>query len=285
MKVRWWLLLVPPFVISFGILLVTQFVFLRLSFFKDLGLGLVGSQFQISNYLRAFQDPFYLRSLELSVHISITVVVLSLLLSYPVAYTLARMRSKWATVLLAAAVISSFITIVIKVLGLIVIFGADGTLNTVLRSLGILDQPVRIMGTQTGVVVGLMQYTLAFFILILFSVIQTIPRSLEEAAEVHGASRWRVMWRVVLPLSLPGVVGGSLIVFNMSMGAFTSAALLGGGRILTLPVVIQRTVMVDTKYAMGATLSAVLLLAVLLINLLSIVLVTRLQGARTPEPR
>jgi putative spermidine/putrescine transport system permease protein len=118
-------------------------------------------------------------------------------------------------------------------------------------------------------------------ILILYSVIQAIPRSLEDAAEIHGATRWRVMWRVVMPMSLPGVVGGGLIVFNLAMGAFTSAALLGGGRVLTIPVVIQQAILVETRYAMAGALSAVLLIAVMAINLLSVLAVARLKPARS----
>jgi putative spermidine/putrescine transport system permease protein len=116
-------------------------------------------------------------------------------------------------------------------------------------------------------------------ILVLFSVIQTIPRSLEEAALIHGASRARMFWRIVVPLSLPGLVGGALIVFNLSMGAFTSAALLGGGRVLTLPVLIQRTILLENKYAMAAALSALLLALVLAINVASVFIVSRLKVA------
>ena len=115
--------------------------------------------------------------------------------------------------------------------------------------------------------------------LVLFSMVQTIPRSLEEAAQIHGASRGRVFRRVVIPLCLPGLIGGSLMVFNLSMGAFTSAALLGGGKVLTLPVLIQRSIILETRYGMGAALSATLLVAVFLINLLSVALVARARGA------
>ena len=127
---------------------------------------------------------------------------------------------------------------------------------------------------------GLLFYTLSFMILILFSVIQTIPRSLEDAAEIHGASRWRVMWRVILPLSLPGVIAGALIVFNLAMGAFTSAALLGGGRVLTLPVLIQQAVLVQTKYAMAGTMAAVLLVIVMSINVLSVLAAATLRRTK-----
>jgi len=190
------------------------------------------------------------------------------------------MRSRWAMVMLAGVVVSSFVTIVIKVYGLIVIFSAEGGLNALLMSIGLLDKPYTIIGNVPGVVVGLMQFTMGFGVLLLYGVVRTIPVSLEEAATIHGASRARVFWRVVLPLSLPGVIVGSLMMFNLCMGAFTSASLLGGGRVFTLPVLIQRSVIIETKYGMGATLAAVLLVSVIIINLVSVFLVKRLRAAR-----
>lgn len=280
MKTSWGSLLIPPLLISGGLLVISQFAFLRLSLYADLDLGTVGDEIGFGNYVRIATDPFYYRSLLVTAKIAMAVVALSLVLAYPTAYIIARMRSRWREVLLAAAAITSFITIVIKVLGLIIIFGADAPLNKALQALSLSTGPIRLIGTELGVIVGLTQYTLGFLILLLFSVISTIPRSLEEAAAVHGASRARTIWRVVLPLSLPGVVAGSLVVFNMSMGAFTSAALLGGGRVLTLPVLIQRTIMLETRYAVGAALSAVLLVAVLAINIFSLIAVRRLSVAR-----
>jgi putative spermidine/putrescine transport system permease protein len=280
MKARWDLVMLPPLVVSFLLLFGTQYVFLRAGFFEDLGLGLVGTEFQLDNYLTVFLDPFYLRSLELNVYLSASVVVLTLLCAYPVAYVIARMNPRWALFLLAAVVISSFITVVIKALGLIITFGTDGPLNKLLLGLGLVERPIKIVGNLVGVVIGLMHYVLGFMVLLLFSVIQSIPRSLEEAGQIHGASRLRVFWRIVIPLSLPGIVTGSLIVFNLCMGAFVSAALLGGGKVLTLPVVIERTIVLDNQYAMGGTLSAILLFAVLLINIVSVLMVRRLRAAR-----
>ncbi len=280
MKVRWEALLIPPLVVSFVLFAIPQFVFLRMSFFKDLGLGRAGHTLQLANYLQFFQDPFYLRSLWLTIYLSAAAVALGLLFGFPVAYVLARMRSRLASMLLAVLVIASFITVVIKVLGLIIIFSANGPLNQLLVTFRIVESPIQMLGNRTGVVIGLLHYTLAFVVLVLFSMIQTIPRSLEEAAQIHGASRWRVFWRVVIPLSLPGIIAGGLMAFNLCMGAFTSAALLGGGKVLTLPVLIQRTMMLETKYGMGATISAILLVAVFLINLLSVGLLSWLRGGR-----
>jgi len=280
LRARWGILLLPPFLFSAGLLLATQFIFVRVSFFKDLRFGRLEEIFQLTNYIMFFTDPLYLYSLWLTVKISAIVAAIALVVAYPVAYVLARMPARWGSALLALAVISAFITIVIKVLGLIIIFGAESPLNRLLLDLGIVGQPINLYGSFEGVVVGLLLYTLSFMLLILFSVIQTIPRSLEEAAEIHGASRWRVMWRVIVPLSLPGVVTGVLIVFNLAMGAFTSAALLGGGRVLTLPILIQQAVLVQTKYAMAGTMSAVLLVIVMSINILSVIVVSKMQTGK-----
>ncbi|MBI3517376.1 MAG: ABC transporter permease [Proteobacteria bacterium] len=280
MTARWHLLMWPPLLLSLALLVGSQSIFLRGSFFADLRVGRLGSELTLQNYWRVASDGFYLSALWLTVRLSALVVVFTFVLGYPTAYILARMRSVWAPLLLALLVATSFVTIVIKVLGLVILFSPGGLLNVSLLWLGLTDQPVSLRGTEFGVVVGLMYFTIGFFVLLLYGVVRTIPRSLEQAAQLLGAPRWRVFWRVVVPLSLPGIITSALVVFNLCMGAFTSAALIGAGRILTLPVLIQRTVMLDARYAMGATLAAVLLLCGLAINLISILAVGRLKAAR-----
>lgn len=277
MRARWELLFIPPFCVSFFLLTVTQIGFLRTSFFEDFRFGRVGTQFQFDNYVRILQDPFYLQSLGVTFYVSAVATAFALVFAYPIAYVIARMRSQWAMVLLATVVLSSFVTVPIKVLGLMIIFSPEGQLNRILLSLGFINEPFTILGNRLGVIVGLMHYTLAFAVLLLYSVIQTIPRSLEEAAQIHGVGRWCVFRRVVFPLSLPGVIAVTLIVFNLNMGGFTSAALLGGGKVLTLPVLIQRVIFLETKYAMAGALAAVLLGSVLLANFLSVFLARRFQ--------
>ncbi len=280
MSARWGFFLLPPFVVAFALMAASQFIFLKGSFYRDLGLGRVGETLEIANYVRFLSDTFYLKSLWLTVEVAGLATIFTLIMGYPVAYVIARMRSRLAMIMLAAIVSSTFITIVIKVFGLIIIFAADGWVNRFLLWSGLRDDPFTVIGNEAGVVVGLLHFSLGFGVLLLYSVVQTIPRSLEEAAQVLGASRIRVFWRVVVPLSLPGVTIGGLMIFNMCMGAFTSAALLGGGRVFTLPVLIQRTVIMEAKYSMGGTLAAVLLVAVILINLLSVIVLRRLRATR-----
>jgi putative spermidine/putrescine transport system permease protein len=255
-----------------------------MSFLRDRGFGLVDTQPTLVNYLAVITDGFYLGSLLLTLQVALIVVACSLLIGYPAAYVLTRMPSRWASLIIAAIVACALVAEVIKVLGLIVIFSADGIVNRTLVVLGAASAPIRILGSITGVVLGLLHFTLGFVVLLLFSVLQTIPRSLEEAAGVHGASPWRVFWRVVLPLSAPGVITAGLVIFNLSMGAFTAVSLLGGGRILTLPVLIERTMILETKYAMAACLAAVLLGTVLLLNALAALAVSRSRFAVAGSP-
>lgn len=281
MTLRWGWFLVPPFIFSAVLMSASQLTFLEGSFHRDLSLGRSAPDMSLFNYSRLVTDTFYLGVLWITVKLSAIAALATLALGYPVAYVISRWRSRFTPLLLAGIVVATFVTIVIKAFGLIVIFSADGLLNRTLLGLGLIRDAYSIFGTQEGIVFGLMQFTIGYSVLVLYSVIQTIPRSLEEAAEAHGASRARVYWRIVLPLSIPGLVVAGLTIFNMCMGAFTSAALLGGGRVFTLPVLIQRSVMMETKYGMGATLAVVLLISTLTINLVSLVLVRRIKAART----
>ena len=281
MRARWGLVLLPSFVLVVVLLAVPQFVFLRGSFFADVGLGRLGTELIPDNYIEFFQDSYFRDSLLLTVYISLAATVLSLVWSYAVAYILARMRSRFVPFLLAATVLTALISLVITGLGLIIIFGADGPINAPLKSLGIIQEQIKIVGNKSGVVIGIMHFVLPFMILVLYGVFQTIPQCLEEAAQIHGASWWRTIWRIIIPISLPGVVGTSLVVFNLSMGSFVAAAILGGGKVFTLPLLVWRTMTLENSYGMGATLATVLLASVLLVNLLSVYLISRFRAARS----
>lgn len=280
MSNRWGLWLIGPFLLGFTLLVGSQFMFLKASFFADLGFGKVSTTLDFSNYVRIVTDRYFLRTLWLTTYISAIVAALCIVVGFPIAHVLARLRSRWTTVMLSAIVLTSFITIVIQIFGLIIIFRADGPVNRVLLAAGIIGQPFSLVGSVGGVVVGLVYSAFGFAVMLMYSVARTIPVSLDEAAAIHGASRLRIFRRIILPLSLPGLIVGFLTVFNLCMGAFTSAALLGGGRILTLPVLIQRTMLLDVKYGMAGALAAVLLVSVVTLNLLSVAILKRFRAAR-----
>ena len=261
--------------------IVPQFFFIRQSLLPNLGPGLVGDAASLDNYRAIISDGFHVGVFLRTIALSAVSVAFGLLLAFPTAYLLARLGSgivRWLIVLL---LISSFVSVVVKVLGLTLLLGTDGPIVAMLRALSLGFWDVRLLHNNASVVIGLVQYTVPILVMILFSVIQNVPVSLEEAALVHGASDWRAFRRVLLPQLWPGIIAASLIAFNMNMGAFTSAVLLGGGRVLTVPIMIQRKIILETDYPNAAALSLLLTLAVVLVNLAAL----RLRPAGVPPAR
>jgi putative spermidine/putrescine transport system permease protein len=256
-----------PAAVSFFLLVLPQATFIWTSFHEDLGLGMVSDALSIRSYVTILVDPFYLLACGRTVALSAAATFLTLVFAFPTAYALARMGRLIATLLLSLILTTSLITDIIKLMGLTFILGPSGLINELLQALGCIDSPLTLLNNQIGVLIGLVQYTLPVVTLILFGVAQTIPIHLEEAAESLGARRFTLFLWVIMPLARQGLISSGLIAFNMAMGAFTSAVLLGGGRVLTMPVLIQQKIIQSTEYGMGAALSTVLLLLVFLINI------------------
>jgi putative spermidine/putrescine transport system permease protein len=277
MRVRWSLFLVPPLLVSLVLFVAPQMAFVRGSLLHNLGYGQTGSTPTLENYVRFFTDAFYQEALLRTAGLSLIDALVCLAVGLPIAYRLARSRSRWRSMWLTLVVASSLVTVVIKALGMMVLLSANGPVNQAALGLGLVREPLRLLNNDVGVVLGLIHYTLPLVILILFSVVQTIPEDLEAAARTLGAPPARVMVRVVLPLALPGLVAASLMAFNLAMGAFTSTALLGGGRVLTLPVLIQRKAVLEVDYPFAATISVVLLASGVLLNVLVLRLAMRLR--------
>jgi putative spermidine/putrescine transport system permease protein len=277
---RWRRLLWPPLIVSGALFALPQAAFIWQSFHADAGLGQVAPGLTFANYVTILTDPFYLRSVGLTVELSLAATTIGLIVGFPTAYALARLGNWVTKTALSLILTTSLITIVIKLMGLNILLGGAGLINTALLATGLVARPLALIDNATGVVIGLVQYTLPLLTLVLFGVVQTIPRYLEEAAEIHGATRATIFLRIVLPLAAPGLIGGGLLAFNMSMGAFTSPLLLGGGHVLTIPVLIQQKIIQDSEYAMGAALSTLLLVLVFAANIAIALGAERLIGAR-----
>jgi putative spermidine/putrescine transport system permease protein len=280
-RIRWTRFLILPAILSFTLLVLPQAAFIWMGFHEDLGMGQVSATLTIKNYVTLFTDKFFLDSIWMTFYLSAAATAIGLLLAFPTAYALSRIGGWCARFVLSLILTTSLITIVIKLMGLNLLLGSSGLVNQILLAMGLISSPVALVNNQLGVLIGLIQYTLPFLILTLFSVAQTIPYGLEEAAAIHGATRARIFALVVVPLAKAGLVGSGLIAFNMCMGAFTSAVLLGGGRVKTLPVLIQEKMIQTTEYAMGSALSTTLLVFVFAINV--VVATTVMRRGRRKE--
>lgn len=265
---RWELFLYPALFISFMLFAIPQASFIWMSFHRDLGLGQIKDGLTFYNYALILTDGFYLHSFWLTVYLAAMTAILSLLIGFPTAYMLSRMGRRWSNIFLVTILSTSLVTIVVKLLGLNIMLSSGGLINKGLLNLGMISTPMPMLHNELGVLIGLVYYTLPIVIIILFGVVQTVPTYLEEAARVHGATRAATHFFVVLPIVKLGLISAGLIAFNMSMGAFTSSVVLGGGHVRTVPVLIQQMIIFDTNYAQGAALSTILLVFVFALNVI-----------------
>jgi len=255
-----------PLLVVYAVFFIgSQIVFLRQGFFEGVGFGQVdyGSP-TLENLTAVFTDGFNRRVVLRTFYFSGIVVVACLLIGYPLSYVIAR-SGRVGAVLLVIVVASSFSGSVTRLLGWQVILGDNGPVNDVLVASGLVSDPIRLVNNMTGAIIGTVQVMLPFMVLILTPAIQSISVSTEEAAAGMGASWWRIWRTVTLPLSLSGVVGGSLLVFATTAGTFTTPALLGGGKTQILPIVINDQMRGVLNYPYAAALSLVLLIVVLTI--------------------
>ncbi len=236
-------LLLAFFVVPFGVMLY-QSLFLSLLQAPE------GSAITLANYTKLVGDLFYLKVLGQTLALGVGVTVLALVIAYPVAYMLARTRSRWRQWLVFLVISPLVVSIVIRSYGWMVLLGRAGTVNTLLQSMGITEHPLALMYNWFGVVVALTHVLLPYMILTLASVIEGIPESLEDTAAVLGAGWWSRFRHIVFPLSLEGVGAGVTLVFMLAIGSFVSVLLLGGADTLVLPLLIyQQVILINNNFA------------------------------------
>jgi len=172
--------------------------------------------------------PVYFRVYATTIEVSAVVTVACLILGYPVAYYLTTVPVRLFNVLILLILFPMWINIVVRTYAFLVVLGRNGTLNSTLLSLGLIDDPFRLIYTRTAVYLGMVQILLPYMILTVFGALKGIDKSLFVAARSLGAPERQVFWRVMLPLSMPGVWGGVLLVFVSALGFYVTPALLGG---------------------------------------------------------
>jgi putative spermidine/putrescine transport system permease protein len=222
----------------------------------------------LTNYARFLGDPYYLRTLLLTLKLSFVTTLCALVLGYLVAYQLVRtIRSPTARRLAYLVVVAPlFTSSIVRSFGWMVSLGNAGFVNRLLRDLGLVDAPIRLIFNETGVVIGLTHILLPFMVLSIAAVLQNIDPTLEEAAMDLGASRLVTFLTVTLPLSLPGVVAGSLIVFSLAMSAYVTPSVLSGGRLKVVPMLIYEQYIAVFDWGFGAAMAIVLLALTLAIT-------------------
>ena len=215
--------------------------------------------FTFENYVRALTTEVYRNVLLKSLWYGVIVTVICLMVGYPVAYFLARVSLRWRGLLFIALIIPFWTSIVIRTFAWKILLGTNGFVNFTLRDWGIIELPIKFLYQQEAVIIGLTHVFLPFMILPLYAVLEKIDRAHEEAAMDLGANRFRTFLRVTLPLSLPGVSTGCLLVFLLTIGSFLTPDILGGPGELMISNIIRDEYYVTFNWPFGGTLAALFL--------------------------
>jgi ABC-type spermidine/putrescine transport system permease subunit I len=266
---RYWALFVGPYGAYLLVFLVLPFVNVALlSVYLHSPTKIAVEEFTATNYAKLWEVYYatlFLRTLRLS----LVVTVVCAVLGYPVAYFLARSTSRIMTLGLFLLIMPLLVSTVIRVFGWLVILGSEGLVNQGLRLLGARES-VRLLHTEGAVIIGLAQQTMPFMVLPIMAAIERISPSLEEAARNLGANWGQMFVRTILPLSMPGLLSGSLLVFSVSMSAFVTPALMGGRRERMVGQQIYEEVL--TAYNWPGAASLTIVLSVLMVGLVCLAL-------------
>jgi putative spermidine/putrescine transport system permease protein len=220
------------------------------------------------NYLRAVADPYYRQVMLTTLVVALLCTLITLLLGFPAAYRLARMESRWKSLATVLTLVPLLVGNVVRAAGWMGLLGNEGLVNSALLGAGLIATPFKILYTPAAVVIGTVAVVLPYMILTLSSVIESIPRNLEESAANLGASGWTVFRRVVLPLALPGVLAGSVLVFILCMNAYATPVLLGGPQFKMMAPAVYDQFSKGTNWPFGAALAFILLFATLCLTVI-----------------
>jgi putative spermidine/putrescine transport system permease protein len=227
----------------------------------DRSFGAAG--WSLRHYAKFFGDPFYLAVLGETVLYGLIVALVTLVVGFPLGYSLARMPVRGRRWRVALVILPLTLSLVVNVFGWLVILGGSGLVNRTLLALGLVDAPLRLLFNRVAVLAVLAHTFLPFQVLSIMSVVAQIDPALEEAAANLRAGWWTALRRVVLPLAWPGIVGGSTLVFILTISAFVTPRLVGGPRAQMLGSMIYEQIIVVLNWPFGAAMSFILLALVL----------------------
>lgn len=261
----WLLALLAP-----GLLLVIALVFLPLVEMAKASLhlqdlGVIQPGLTLDNYIGILGSPAYFELFYKTAAAALAVTLIDALLAYPVALHLVAAPPRRKAMLYFLVAAPLLINTVVRTYAWMLVLGNRGVVNTLLISMGVTDEPIRLSGNVVGMMIGATQVFLPFMILALAASLESIDRRLIESAEILGAGRMRRFITITLPLSMPGLVAGSVLVFSLMLGAIVTPLMLGGSAVRYVSVQVFTDAMVLFDLPRATALSALLLVAVLAI--------------------
>jgi spermidine/putrescine transport system permease protein len=246
-------------------LLFIPYVMLLVHSFWRLRGGVISHELTLENYRRLFGTGLYPDTILFSAGIALRVTVLSLVLAFPLAYLLAFKVKRHKQLMYMAVIIPLWVSYLVRAYAWKIILGQSGILNGLLLSVGLIDEPLTVLlYSRWAVILALTHIYTPFTLMPIYAVLESIPPALKEASQDLYASRWQTFRRIVLPLSLPGVLAGSTFAFVLSMGDFLAPQLLGGSdSALMVSNLVWSLFGVAYNWPLGAAVSVVVLLLTL----------------------
>lgn len=214
-------------------------------------------------YADALGKHLYLQVLWDTFEIAALVTFFCLLLGYPLGFLIATTTAFWATVGFVLVLLPLWTSVLVRTYAWMVLLGRNGVVNRLLIDAGITTDPLPLLHNFTGVLIGMVHVLLPYMVLLIYGAVRRLDPAIVEAAKGLGASTWRIFWRIYVPLTMNGIFAGCVIVFVLSLGFFITPALLGGGRVIMIAVLIEQQVRETLNWPFAAALSAVLLTATL----------------------
>lgn len=263
--VRAWLFLLPA-LLFLAVLVAASLLVLRISLGSK---GAEWSGLHWDSYARLL-EPYYLRSLGLTLKLALASTVIAVLLALPVGLAMARLRSPlWRRLCLAAVLLPLLVNLLLQSYGWLVLLGPAGLLNTLLLSVGVIEQPVMLLYNQTGVLMGLVQTAFPLAVLPIASAMRAVAPSYAEAAATLGATRWQTWVQIVLPMGLPGVITAATLVFAYNASSFVVPLLLGGRRVPMLAVMVRDQIAPLLNWPQACAAGVVLIVSTLAVMTVS----------------
>ena len=274
----WWLL-APVLVLLVAVFVLPVGMMVPMSFRPYVPLVGITDGFTVRYYTRLLTDSYYLEIIGRTLALGFTVTLSTLLIGYPVALFLARTRSRWRNWLTILVVFPLMLNLVVRTFGWIALLAQNGLVNQALHALGLVDSPVKLLFNFAGLLIAMTHIFLPFMVLVLIGAIQNIPRDVEDAARVLGASWGSTFCRVTLPLSAPGILSGSILVFVLTISALVTPRLLGGPTYQVMSTLIYDEFLQRLNWPAGSAQALLLTIMVLALVYLSGRLARR-TGAR-----
>ncbi|CAD5953010.1 MULTISPECIES: ABC transporter permease [Planktothrix] len=246
--------------IFFIIPLITVLVY---SFLERGTYGGVTWEFTLKNYQRLAND-LYLNIFWRSLGLASLTTLICLIIGYPLAFFIATSSTRWRNLLLFLVIIPFWTNFLVRTYAWMIILRSEGMINTMLQSLNLIQEPLNLLFTPFAVIVGLIYGYLPFMILPLYATIERLNFSLVEAAQDLGANQIRTFFRIILPLTLPGIIAGSILVFIPALGAFITPDILGGAKTVMVGNLIQNQFLQARDWPFGSALSMGLMVLVLI---------------------